>query len=741
MEQMQANLDVIWIIIAAALVMFMQAGFTALESGLTRAKNSINVAMKNITDFILSVLIFFAIGYAVMFGEGNGFMGWTGFALNGLSEPSDYAAFVFQATFAGTAATIVSGAVAERMRFTAYAIVCVIVCALIYPISGHWIWSADGWLAKDQMVDFAGSTVVHSLGGWVGLAGALVLGPRMGRFQNGQASKIHGHNLVLAVVGVIILWFGWIGFNGGSTLAVDSSIALIIANTMLAAAAGGLSCFASSALHHQGEIHLEKLLNGVVGGLVAITAGCSVVTPAGALVLGLLGGVIVYVSEEIVLHFLKVDDPVNVISAHGVAGAWGTIGLALVAPEANLPMGNMWAQLGVQLKGVGAVFVWGFGTGLLMFWLLKISNFLRVTPEAEKAGLNVHEHGASSGLLQTIEAMDNIVSAYNGSGESDLTHRIEVEIGSDAGDVAATFNLLMDSFHDSISDIKNSANQIELASKLMRQSSNEMSNESIRNGENLQLMGAAVQALYSSMTKTRQIADEITQRSHAATDLARNGLQLSENSSTAIESLREKIIYTQDNIESLVGHTEKVGHILAKINGISDQTNLLALNAAIEAARAGEAGRGFAVVAEEVRSLSNSTHEATQEIKSVMEELSSLADQAKINMQSCTEQSSDSLEKVCNTRNSISEITQFVEHIKENLNSVKAATTEQDQGAEQVTAGLENLEQSRQVSIDRAHLASQTSQQLHGLAEMLANKLGGLKVADPATPLGLRRST
>ncbi|MCG8314116.1 MAG: ammonium transporter [Pseudomonadales bacterium] len=731
MEQMQANIDVIWIIIAAALVMFMQAGFTALESGLTRAKNSINVAMKNITDFILSVLIFFLFGYAVMFGDGNGFIGWTGFALDGLTQPSDYASFVFQATFAGTAATIVSGAVAERMRFTAYAIVCVIVCGLIYPISGHWIWNSNGWLAEAQMVDFAGSTVVHSLGGWVGLAGALVLGPRMGRFDQGKVGKIHGHNLVLAVVGVMILWFGWIGFNGGSTLAVDSSVALIIANTMLAAAAGGASCFAASALHHSGEIHLEKLLNGIVGGLVAITAGCAVVTPLGALMMGLIGGVVVYISEEIVLHVLRVDDPVNVISAHGVAGAFGTIGLAFIAPESNLPLGDMWAQAGVQIKGVLAIFAWGFGTGLLMFWLLKSANFLRVTPEAEKVGLNVHEHGASSGLLQTMDAMDNIVRAYNGTGESDLTHRIEVEIGSDAGDVAETFNLLMDTFHDSITDIKKCAQQIEAASILMRQSSQEMDDESIRNGENLSSMTQAVDDLYGSMEKTRCFTEEITHCSHDAESVAKSGIDLASMSSSAIESLKSRIESTHDTIEKLVKQTDQVGHILANINDISDQTNLLALNAAIEAARAGDAGRGFAVVADEVRTLSNSTHTATQEIKQVMDDLLQLADQAKSNMLACSEQSGDSLQKVYTTSRKIGEIADNVTQITKSSNQVKTATSDQDLCAEQVTQGLKSLEQTRQSSLERSKAASETSKHLHELALLLAQKLGGLKVSGP----------
>ena len=730
MEELQANVDTLWIIIAAALVMFMQAGFTALESGLTRAKNSINVAMKNITDFILSVLIFFAFGYAVMFGDGNGYFGWTGFALHGFTEPTDYASFVFQATFAGTAATIVSGAVAERIRFTAYALVCVVVCGVIYPVSGHWIWNGTGWLAEMQFVDFAGSTVVHSLGGWVGLAGALMLGPRMGRFNGSNVAKIHGHNLVLAVVGVMILWFGWIGFNGGSTLAVNSSIALIIANTMLAAAAGGASCFATSALMHRGEIQLEKLLNGIVGGLVSITAGCAVVTPLGALGLGLLGGVIVYFSEEIVLHVLRVDDPVNVVAAHGVAGAWGTIGLAFFAPQANLPLGNTWAQAGVQATGVLAVMAWGLITGFLLFWVLKTFDFLRVSPDAEKIGLNVHEHGASSGLLQTMEAMDNIVKAYNGSGESDLTHRIEVEIGSEAGDVAATFNMLMDAFHDSISEIKACALQIDSASVLMRQSSEEMSQESAHNGEQLSKMSQAIRALCDSMLKSRKYTDEIMDFSRRAQELAQSGIQHSGASVASLEQLTRKIQESNGSIDRLVSQTSQVGSILEKINGISDQTNLLALNATIEAARAGETGRGFAVVADEVRNLSRRTQEATQEIKAVMNDLMRLADGALSNMGDCVLQSSQSMQQVESTRDSIGNIVDYVASVQGISNHLIEATRYQDGCAEQVTNGLEDLEGMRQSTLHRSQMASESSGNLTQLAQILAKKLGGLKVAN-----------
>jgi len=467
----QSNLDMVWVMVCAALVMFMQAGFTALESGLTQAKNSINVAIKNITDFIISVLAFWAVGYAIMFGvSSGGLLGTSGFTLSGMTEASDFASFAFQATFAGTAATIVSGAVAERTKFLAYVLVAVFTTCVIYPISGHWIWNADGWLAQQGMIDFAGSTVVHSLGAWVGLAGAVVVGPRLGVFgKDKKITKIQGHSLVLAVVGVLILWFGWFGFNGGSTLTGDASIAKIIANTMLSAGAAGLSCFfISMVMHERREINVEKLLNGVVGGLVAITAGCAVVEPAGAVAIGFTAGAVLYCAEWVILNTMRVDDPVNVVAAHGICGALGTIMLVFFADETALVNGSVIEQLMVQLTGVFAVFVWGFGLGYLVFALLKAFGALRVPPEDEERGLNVSEHGASSALLDMQDAMQFIIK------DGDLTRRVTVERGSEFERLGVIFNLFLDSYERAISDIKSASGQLNDYAHEMTKASDEL---------------------------------------------------------------------------------------------------------------------------------------------------------------------------------------------------------------------------------------------------------------------------
>lgn len=403
----QANANTLWTLIAAILVMFMQAGFGCVEAGFTRAKSAGNIMMKNFLDFSVGSVVFFVFGFALMFGaDVSGLFGSSGFGLSGVAESDlmwTYAFWFFQSVFAATAATIVSGGMAERTKFSSYVIVSIVITGLIYPVSGHWAWGSlwlgeagAGWLEKLGFCDFAGSSVVHSVGGWVALAGAMVLGPRIGKYTaEGESRAIMGHNIPLAGLGVFILWFGWFGFNPGSTTTADDTIGMIAMNTSLAAAAGVLGSMILSWLRY-GKPDISMTMNGALAGLVGITAGCATVGPVSSLCIGLIAGVLVVLSIEFVDKALRIDDPVGAVSVHGVCGAWGTIACGLFNTDGGLFFGGGFAQLGVQLLGVGTFFVWAFGAGFVLMHAVKAVAGLRVSKDEELKGLDIAEHGSES---------------------------------------------------------------------------------------------------------------------------------------------------------------------------------------------------------------------------------------------------------------------------------------------------------------------------------------------------------
>ncbi|MBN2078912.1 MAG: ammonium transporter [Spirochaetes bacterium] len=403
--------DFVWIMVAAFLVFFMQAGFALVETGLTRAKNAGNIIMKNLMDFAFGSLIFFVIGYGLMFGASKaGLIGTSNFLLSDaapvIKANGDnagmwaYAFWLFQAVFAATAATIVSGAMAERTKFTSYLIYTVFISAVIYPVSGHWIWGPGGWLAGLGFKDFAGSTVVHSVGGWAALMGAILLGPRLGKYgPDGKPKAIPGHNIPLAALGVFILWFGWFGFNPGSTTAATPSIGFIAVNTNLAAAAGAVAAMITIWIK-SGKPDVSMSLNGALGGLVAITAGCAYVSPTSSMLIGLMAGVLVVLSVELFDFVFKIDDPVGAISVHGVTGAFGTLMVGIFAQEAyagkgvnGLFYGGGFSLLGTQALGVISVLAWVVLTSGLLFFLIKKIVGLRVSRDEELRGLDIDEHG------------------------------------------------------------------------------------------------------------------------------------------------------------------------------------------------------------------------------------------------------------------------------------------------------------------------------------------------------------
>jgi Amt family ammonium transporter len=398
--------NVVWTCVAAFLVFFMQAGFAMVEAGFTRAKNAVNILMKNLMDFSIGSLAFFFLGFGLMFGaNSSGWIGTSHFMLSGIGDVGTewgYTFLIFQTVFAATAATIVSGAMAERTKFVGYLCYSVVICLIIYPISGSWAWGgltgADvgsaGWLWDMGFLDFAGSTVVHSCGGWLALAGAIVLGPRIGKYVNGKPRAIMGHNIPLAALGVFILWFGWFGFNPGSTTTAGGAIGYIAVTTNLAAAAGAIVAMVTSWILFR-KPDASMALNGALAGLVAITAPCDGVTPIGAIIIGIVGGILVVLSVTFIDRVLKIDDPVGAVSVHGVCGAWGTLAAGLFNTSSGLFYAESggWHQLWVQFVGVIAMFAWAFGTGLVLFLAIKYTVGLRVSKEEELAGLDVGEHG------------------------------------------------------------------------------------------------------------------------------------------------------------------------------------------------------------------------------------------------------------------------------------------------------------------------------------------------------------
>jgi ammonium transporter len=414
MATAHSSQDVIWLLICAGLVLLMQAGFCCLESGLVRSKNSLNVAIKNFSDFCLSALLFWSFGFAIMFGlDYQGIIGTTGFTFGDSSTPWDKAFFIYQVMFCGTAVTIISGAVAERQRFSGYLIMVVIVSIIIYPVFGHWAWSGiqlgapDGWLGSLGFLDFAGSTVVHSVGGWVALAAIIIIGPRAGRFGTNKVN-IEKHSMPISTLGVFLLWLGWFGFNGGNTLGINDQLPDIFINTTLAGVAGGLMGLGLSWYLFL-RPKAEDVLNGVLAGLVGITASCNLVTPSSAIMIGAIAGAICLGATR-VLEKSELDDVVGAVPVHCGGGIWGTLALAIFGDSSSWGTGlGRWDQFLIQLTGVGVCFIWAFGLGFGLLWLVNHWFPLRVNAREERVGLDIAEHSFEqlTAKLQKDEALIN----------------------------------------------------------------------------------------------------------------------------------------------------------------------------------------------------------------------------------------------------------------------------------------------------------------------------------------------
>lgn len=441
-----SNLDLIWILLCAFLVFLMQFGFSLIETGTVRSKNTINVAMKNLIDTVFGIMFFWLIGFGIMFGSSElGLFGTSNFLIDGKNLEQN-AIFFFQAMFAATAITIVSGAVAERMKFNGYIIVAIVVSTLIYPVFGHWAWNENGWLSKLGFIDFAGSTVVHSIGAWIGLAGTIVLGPRLGKFKNGRVKHYSPSNHNFIVFGVFILFFSWFGFNAGSLLKFDYAVTSILLNTLVAAIFGGFGSWIIT-LFHKDKVDVEIFSFGILAGLVGITAGCFEFTAIQSAFVGFVSSFVMHYSNEILVKKFKVDDPLSVVSIHGFAGAWGTIALGVFAkiPE-NMTRIEF---ILVQTLGVVSAFIFAVTVGFALFLALYKYKLLRVKKRHEVIGLNTSEHNAKLPWVETVESIVSIMKSGN------MAKKVHEERGTEVGLVAKFFNILLNMIKEKNTQLTN----------------------------------------------------------------------------------------------------------------------------------------------------------------------------------------------------------------------------------------------------------------------------------------------
>jgi Amt family ammonium transporter len=472
-------------------------------------------------------------------------------------------------------------------------VISTIASGLVYPIYGHWAWGSFlngetmGWLEARGFIDFAGSTVVHSIGGWIALAGVIVIGPRRDKFaEDGTPRRIQPHSLLMVYLGTFILFFGWFGFNCGSTLAATTDIAGIALNTILSACFGAIASAALSWMGPTRRPEPDMIANGLLGGLVGITAGCAVVNTGGAAVIGLISGSAVYVAMWFMEHKLRLDDVVGAVAVHGVCGAWGTLAVALFIRPELLPEGMTWLdQLGVQALGVGSAFAWSFGCAFITLQILRQFTELRVTAEDEKIGLNVAEHGATSSVLELAQAMQY---ATANSDYSDAV-KVEVEFGTEVGDLGTCYNRMVDS-------IQEDRLKIEMASEKQQHQAHDLA---VKINE----LKAAEGQMHRDKELLRQEADRAA----------------SESSELAVEG-DFAVQGSLESMELISKSAQSINQMLDAVTDISNQTKLLSLNASIEAARAGSNGRGFAVVAQEVRDLAAETQFTAANIADLMKE-------------------------------------------------------------------------------------------------------------------------
>ncbi|WP_163336448.1 ammonium transporter [Desulfopila sp. IMCC35008] len=708
-SELQANVNFIWVIMCAALVFFMQAGFMCLEAGLAAAKHSINVAIKNLADFVLAVALYWMFGFGLMFGESaGGFIGWSDFLIS-VEDPWKLAFFVFQSVFVGTAATIDSGAIAGRAKFKTYLIISALISGFIYPVFGHWAWGGlfhdqTGWLEAMGFKDFAGSTVVHSVGGWMALVGVIIVGPRIGKFtKDGKPRKLPPHSMTMAVLGAFILCFGWFGFNCGSTLEASKDIAVIAMNTTLAACFG---CIASSTISWLNSPlkrpEVEMVTNGLLAGLVGITAGCAYVNTVGAMLIGLGAGFIVYLAIEFMEKVLKLDDVVGAVAVHGVCGAWGTIALGFFILPEYLDGMTRFQQIYIQALGVVVCFIWTFGVGFFLMKLIdSTTGGMRVSREHELMGLNLAEHGFKMAHLDAIETMQDIART------GDLTKRVEIEIGTDMEEVAETFNGMLDEIEDIVAVTQNIAKG-DLSKTVKPKSDKDVLGLSVNSmvgslrdfvghvesvsgnlNKSMQELNESSEELNSSNDELNQSFSKVIESVSQTMDVtslmnihAESGVETVNVSTNDLNEISNSLNQMTKDIKTLGSSSKEISTFVERIQEIASQTNLLALNATIEAARAGQHGKGFAVVADEVKSLSKSSSAAAQEIDQLVENIAQNMDIAVRGAEESEKSSKQITQKTIdelnlsfeNISNTVAEMVTMMERIQEATQNQKHAS-------------------------------------------------------------------
>ncbi|MCK8825669.1 ammonium transporter [Fuchsiella alkaliacetigena] len=701
-EELIINVDTMWVLLAGFLIFFMQAGFAMVEAGFTQAKNTGNIIMKNFMDFSLGSLVYYCFGFAIMFGVGNSFFGSSGFFLRGsfehlgLNIPVE-AFWFFQATFAGTAATIVSGAMAGRTKFEGYLLYSIAITGLVYPVVGYWIWGG-GWLSG--MVDFAGSTVVHSVGGWSALAGAIVLGPRLGKYnEDGSSNEMPGHNILIASLGVFILWLGWFGFNTGSTVAgTDLSIAKIALTTNLAAAAGATTAMISSWIK-TGHADVSMTINGALAGLVGITAGTAAVSSVSAIVIGSLSGVLMIQAVSFI-DGLGVDDPVGAVSVHGVCGAFGTLMVGLLAQEGGFLYGDGLDLFLIQLRGVLSVAAWTFITAYLIFKLIDLLVGLRVSSSEEQKGLDLAEHGSDSYpdfAALSLDKIEQVLVGLNRMAEGDFSLRLDTTHDDGTG-LFSTFNRTNERISSLLSELTILVEELSTASQELFASAQQGDSITSEAVGSVEAMADSIKQISASSQNATALAEE----TRAQTESGSNDLQ---EAIAQMQEINSCIDQGVDLIKQLDNNSEKIEEIIELITDIAERTNLLSLNARIEAARAGEAGQGFAVVAQEIRELADNTAQAAERISNLITETqtkSKASLQAVKNVEKKAQTGKEIIEDAGQAFNEIEEFTvntsvnieqtsADAEKLAAKSENIKEGTTDIDQLSEKISSSAEKL--------------------------------------------------